>query len=344
MITGLGNEVDAIVEISPTLLRDLASLREDGWVIDTQGILLTQDGRRGECLRGVKNRRISIDPRAPATELVAVLAHEVGHARSNPEALVRPHGLTRTEFVTANYMRHLRDEAEAVLYNYEVRDEIKRHGGPEIAMTGPRAAAALLAADNRNTERDTLRDKLAALYTDEGGPSPLTSFYRNNYRRPYEVAYDRLPEHLKVPESEAGLKGRIVDFLGKSTEQMHSLGLALAADGTLRQAALAQAADFAADKADIAADIAPSAEMKRLLADSPAVFKAVARAATGRGDALPAESGTAPGIAEAMRQHRQLLDAASRETLPRPGAEPRQDKPRPDRATLALMHRDRSRS
>ncbi len=345
MITGLGNEVDAIVENSPTLVSDLASLKEAGWLIDTKGVLLTPDGRRGECVRGTKNRRISIDPHAPPTELAAVLAHEVGHARSAAEAPVRPHGLTRTEFVTANFMRHLRDEAEAVLYNYEIREEIKRNGGPEIGLTGPRGAAGLLAAGHRDGDRTALRDKVAALYADDGQPSPLTSFYRNYYKRPYEIAYDRLPDHLKVAERQITAGDRVVEFLGKTAEQMHSLGLALASGGEMRQAAVAHATDIAADKAAIAADLAPSAEMRRLLAAAPAVFTAVARAATRRDDwAVAAPLATDQRIAQTMHRHGDLLDASPKVVRPQLTAQAAPAKPNPDRRPGALIRRDRSRS
>jgi hypothetical protein len=305
--TGLGKDVDAILEKSPTLTRDLQSLRDNGWSLDFLGLRLTRDGRRGECRRGNAGR-ISIDPHAPAPSVVATIAHEVGHAKYQLEPVVAANGLTREEYVTANLMRHLRDEAEAVLYNYQIREEIKRNGGPEIRLSGPRRAGDIIAA-RQGEGRQALRDAIAREYTDRSRPSAMVDFYMNCYRPPYERAYDRLPEGEKTAERTAAGPHHLRSFVGKVAEQMHALGIAMASQGELRDAAIGKATALEAEKAALAAEIAPSAEMKLLLAGSPALFKTIARTATGQTDdtmqgalaPVASQAALAAGMGEARR-------------------------------------------
>ncbi|MFE9575270.1 hypothetical protein ACFYO1_02705 [Nocardia sp. NPDC006044] len=134
--TGLGKDVDEFVALSPTLstaIRDLQASPTGKWKI-TYG----EEGKGIFC--DTAARRIILDPgyaRKGSYRVVYALAHEVGHARlveKHPglEDLFYREGMTRIEWVQAQYRCQIRSEGEAELTALDVRKEILNNGGPDI--------------------------------------------------------------------------------------------------------------------------------------------------------------------------------------------------------------------
>jgi len=139
--TGLGVEVDSLINNSPLISRDIRRLQNEGYTIEYgdpgAGSFVDRD-----------QQRIVIDPNTPSTEAVArSLAHEVGHAVHEPN-FVGTDGLSRADYVEHNTRESLRDEANAILYQLEVRNEILAAGAPDIGVSGAQSAQYIRIAES----------------------------------------------------------------------------------------------------------------------------------------------------------------------------------------------------
>lgn len=182
LVTGLGAAVDSMVAKSPALTQTLDSLMADGWTIVT--------GKAGDgTYADNEGKRINIDKRELSNpkEVIESLAHEGGHGLYD-EPYVNFGDLTKQEYVDANVMRHLRDEAAATIMNLRVRDELKANG-IDITVAGRNAKAyeaswqAHLAG---KLTHEQLMDRIANQYAEGERPSTAKNM---NYRQYHESNY-----------------------------------------------------------------------------------------------------------------------------------------------------------
>ncbi|WP_063128049.1 hypothetical protein [Nocardia fusca] len=131
--TGLGDEVDRLAALSPTLQRFLGELKQDGWTIGYRDVGGGAHTRRSDA-------RITVHSgdRDDPAKVLGALAHEVGHSyRSAYEPQpVRYDGQGRTRWVRASAFEHLRDEGEAALVETQILREIAAAGGPKLRTSG----------------------------------------------------------------------------------------------------------------------------------------------------------------------------------------------------------------
>jgi hypothetical protein len=119
--TGLGDEVDVIVNRSTTLQRHLGELKSGGWTLafGKVGIGGTGVDEKGKPV-------ILIDPSLAGQpeKTASVVAHEVGHAR-HPVVTVSPLSLSKAAFTQHAVEMHLDGEGAAVLENLRASHEGK---------------------------------------------------------------------------------------------------------------------------------------------------------------------------------------------------------------------------
>jgi type VI secretion system secreted protein VgrG len=126
--TGYASPLDdpamqAVIDKSPTLKKDLAILKQDKWDIE-------YGPAGGGSFANRNNNKITIDGDLQNDPLGAaeIIAHEVGHARY-------PHVEDRSS--KAAYVGgYLADEGAATLKNIQVQREIIANGGPDIGLAG----------------------------------------------------------------------------------------------------------------------------------------------------------------------------------------------------------------
>ncbi len=193
--TGLGAEVDVIVNMSPTLKAKLNALQADGWVIETR----TSGG--SECDKTAK--KITIDTSSDTNMQVTTLAHEAGHATYTPDPYVGMDDKTRQEYIDANVKSQLKDEGEATLTNLEVREEIKDAGGPTIPIAGNPANHPQYEQDLKDYRasadddaRDKAREAIGGTFADGEKTSTTNESYRDYYGHTYEKHWD---DHHPAP-------------------------------------------------------------------------------------------------------------------------------------------------
>jgi uncharacterized Zn-binding protein involved in type VI secretion len=189
--TGLGADIDALVDKSDTLKSNLQALLEQGWTISygTPG---------GGTFANRNTKSIVVDPNEAGNPAAVVqgLAHESGHALYKMDPYVPPDGLTKDEYVQRNLDRHLKDEGEATLMNAQVRNEINGNGGPDIGIAGAQPAkyADMAAEDADYADRDDVRRRIGSEYADnEHTSTPPNPSYRDYYSKTYSDHYDAHP-------------------------------------------------------------------------------------------------------------------------------------------------------
>jgi type VI secretion system secreted protein VgrG len=188
VVTGLGADVDALANQSPTLQADLARLQRDGWRIvygtpgggsfTTRPNTITIDG----ALRG--------NPQA----VVQALSHETGHARYTPEPQVPMTGLTRDQYVSQNTQRDLRDEGAATLENARVRDELRQTSGSDVGIAGTRPNDYQQIYEQRQSgaiTEEQARDQIGTIY----GQNETTSNSHQNSHDYYSQQYGDAWDH-----------------------------------------------------------------------------------------------------------------------------------------------------
>lgn len=184
--TGLGADVDEIVNMSPSLKAKMKALLDDGWAIDAA------PGNPVECDKEAKIIRIDTDE--STNEQVQSLAHEAGHAAYQTDPEVPMAGKTKEEYVDANLMNDLKDEGEATLSNIEARNEILENGGPDIGIAGntDNHPAYQESYDNyqESGDRDKAREEIGTIFADGEEAGDTGKSYRDYYSEWYEENYD----------------------------------------------------------------------------------------------------------------------------------------------------------
>ncbi|MCL2626148.1 MAG: hypothetical protein FWD46_04955 [Cystobacterineae bacterium] len=115
--TGLGDEVDALVALSPSLLTDLQRLKNEGWKI-----VYGTSGGGSYCTPNKKTIVIDIQYKGKPDYVVEILAHEVGHATyvTGKMDISSKKAYAESRVVT---------EGAAILNAIKVQREIEANGG-----------------------------------------------------------------------------------------------------------------------------------------------------------------------------------------------------------------------
>jgi hypothetical protein len=192
--TGLGADVDAIVNQS-------IQLRDDIRKLQAQGYVFTFGAAGGGSFTSRGSHTITIDPNAkglPAS-LTQTVAHEVGHGGYPEPRDIPPKGLTHDQFIKANVDQHLRDEGAANFENCVAREQILARGGPDIGVAGTQQAQYLaIYADFKagKITKDQAIDQMAQLFGNE-----TTSNTGENYRDYYGHEYERQWQVYQVTQA-----------------------------------------------------------------------------------------------------------------------------------------------
>ncbi|MGA6208264.1 hypothetical protein ACPESR_26265 [Nocardia testacea] len=202
-MTGLGDEVDRLAALSPTLQRYLRQLKQDGWVIGYRDV-----GGGAHTTRGDMRITVHSGSRDAPEKVLGSLAHEVGHAnRSAYEPRpVRYDGQGRTRWVRASAFEHLRDEGEAALVETQILREIAAAGGPKLRTSGRFGDRYEEHYDRylrKELTREDARDENAHYYMREYRSGSEESGTPETYLAHYESIY-----HDLYDNDEAILYGR----------------------------------------------------------------------------------------------------------------------------------------
>ena len=123
--------------------------------------------------RATRQIKIASSKATVVLGFVRSLSHESGHAGYTPppEVPMTP-GMTKTQFIGLNVQRHLVDEAEATLFNAQVRAELLKKGYGDIGISGANAIQYQAIYDDYVAARITRQqaiDQIANLYRTEVG-------------------------------------------------------------------------------------------------------------------------------------------------------------------------------
>jgi hypothetical protein len=192
--TGLGADVDAIVNQSLQLRDDINALKAKGYSFQfgaAGGGTFTNRG----------NQIITVDPNGKGSPayLSQLVAHEVGHAQYPQPRDIPPKGLTHDQFIKANVDQHLRDEGAANFENCVAREQILAKGGTDIGINGTQQAQYLaIYADFKagKITKDQAIDQMGQLFANE-----TTSNTGENYRVYYGKEYERQWQLYQLTEA-----------------------------------------------------------------------------------------------------------------------------------------------
>lgn len=175
--TGLGNDVDALVAQSPSLLGDLDALGQQGWSVD-----YGTAGAGSYANRQTKSIVLDGNLKGHAAQATQVLAHEVGHATYPYVADLS----SKAAYVQGT----LADEGAATLNNILVQKEIIAASGPDIGIAGSNSnhAAYIKAHDEyiKTGDAAAARNAIGTQF----GQGEKTSTTNQSYEDYYGSWYD----------------------------------------------------------------------------------------------------------------------------------------------------------
>jgi hypothetical protein len=132
IVSGLGPEVDKILNLSPYLRELWATAKANGWHIE---LLHNND----KSFAQVGSKTLFINPADVKTQgagrpgqLATLAAHEMGHAMQPPSSRTTRGVSNEEDYVKKNIERMSKDEGEAALVNLIVREQIRDAGGPNM--------------------------------------------------------------------------------------------------------------------------------------------------------------------------------------------------------------------
>jgi WXG100 family type VII secretion target len=187
-LAGFSDKVREMVKKSPHLRAQIFGLQQDGinFQVGTAG--------QGSSFNS-GTQTITIEPGRTDREIVASIAHEVGHARSKrADYIPDTPTMTRDAFVDANVDNQLKGEADAQLNAAIVRAEVKANGGPDIGIPGTQTAK-YQAVYNKFVKGDLTHDQaieqMATLMGNERVSTPPIIPYRDYYGNFYRDHWDK---------------------------------------------------------------------------------------------------------------------------------------------------------
>jgi hypothetical protein len=182
MLSGLSEEVNALVRKSPSLSEQLIELSKQGWD-------LVQKEGGGFAKRDIKEMSIPLSN--SAAQDVSITAHEAGHA-AGPAPPDLPKGnLSEQEYVDQNLNENFLDEGRAQYNAVKVRDEIRSNGGDDIGIPGDNPRDYLdpyNASKNGLVDQDqAIQDMADAMRNETVGNTgkPYPDYYGNAARDRY---------------------------------------------------------------------------------------------------------------------------------------------------------------
>ena len=199
--TGLGGGVDALAKKSPTLMKELNDIADQGWAVSY--------GEAGKGYYADSNTKsVVVDPKmmgegTDSANIIMQLSHEVGHAVYTEDPYVKPDGLTKDEFVSKNTMRHLKNEGAATINNLVIRDEILKAKGPDVDVAGMKSEEykKLYAKYRDPKDREKLLEEIGKVYAKGEVPSGDSGAanYEDYYSDTYKKMYDEYLAAKKAP-------------------------------------------------------------------------------------------------------------------------------------------------
>ena len=132
VVTGLGEDVDKILNASKLLREQWAKLKAADWRIEFTDHKSHTDH---------KNKRIRLNPAEANTTArgVVLFSHELGHAVSGPPTRVTAAGRTTDDYVKRNVEARLTAEGAAAFENCKHREDIQQWSDIDITIAGKNA-------------------------------------------------------------------------------------------------------------------------------------------------------------------------------------------------------------
>lgn len=130
IVSGFGKEIDALLNLSPTMRRQVEQLLNAKWQI-----LEAPPGKTSVCDPNDQIIYISREQaKGDLLKLASLFAHEIGHAASGFKGYIPPDGLSKNEYLWANVQKDLGHEGGAAFESLRYREEIRNNGGPDIGI------------------------------------------------------------------------------------------------------------------------------------------------------------------------------------------------------------------
>ena len=192
--SGLGDDVDAIMEKSPTLKGNIEALQKQGFTISY--------GEKGKGTFVDKTKKtivIDANKQGDPMSVIKSLSHESGHALYETDPYVQFGSLSKDEYVKQNTMRDLKDEGEATIMNCIVREELLAADPKlDIGVSGAQSKQYIELYDKYKgklddpKERDKLRGEIGTAFANGEHPStdPSKTYY-DYYSDTYNKHWDK---------------------------------------------------------------------------------------------------------------------------------------------------------
>jgi type VI secretion system secreted protein VgrG len=179
--TPLSPSVLAAIAKCPKMKTELENLQKDRWTV-------VWGSAGGGTTTDKKNKKIVLDPARCTTDEITLgrIAHEMGHAQYTPPS-VSPNGRTKAEYIRDKVQTNLEDEGEATLKQIEYKNCLKNGGGPDIVMSGSKAAEyeAIAKKYPDAADRAKARTEIANTFGDSEKTSNCPAqTYRQYYESP----------------------------------------------------------------------------------------------------------------------------------------------------------------
>src|SRR5262249_48693961 len=164
----------------PAMKDDLEKLQKDGWTV-----VWGKPG--GGSFADRPTKTITADPTsANDDDVVATMAHEMGHAQYTLPSVPIANS-TKADYVKNKVQSNLEDEGEATLKQIQYKQCLKKNGGPDIPISGAKAAEYEKIAQKYPDPKDQekARTEIANVFGDNEHPSNCPGqTYRQYYASP----------------------------------------------------------------------------------------------------------------------------------------------------------------